>query len=164
MRLIRLFATLLFAPVGLIAQTPAARNDSLLASIDRFLAAPDTNRALARALVDSAQARADVQIDLRSQFLPWLCGSQKQTPERQTFGGLLLTAFIAGNMRQQLITGKSRDESGAGLAAVLGVYRKIHGQQAAFSDPTLDKWLIADSLGRVPALADSLSRAESTRC
>ena len=157
MRMTPLLVTLLIAPPALVAQKAPARNDSLIALIDRFLAMPDTNRALARALFDSAQGRADVSIDLRSQFLPWLCGNQKPS----AIGGVLLTAFIAGNMRQQLITGVSRDESGAGLAALLSVYRKLRSRPAAVVDPTLDKWLIADSLGRVPALADSLSHAQA---
>ena len=76
MRMTPLLVTLLIAPSALVAQKAPAQNDSLVALIDRFLATADTNRALARALVDSAQRRADVSIDLRSQFLPWLCGSQ----------------------------------------------------------------------------------------
>src|SRR5260370_41524815 len=77
-------------------------SDSLLAFIDRFLNEPTHYGRLWRAILDSAEARPDVKITISPSVVPWFCGMGRSAGERKAFASLLLGAFVAGNMRQQL--------------------------------------------------------------
>jgi len=141
-----------------------ARNRALVALIDRFLAAPQSNADLWRAIAESAQVRSDVTVELTPQVAPWLCTSRKTTPDRQALSQLLVGAYIAGNMRHQLVTGAKRDEPRAGMESVVNVYRAVSGRVFAFKDLTAEEWMVADSLGTLPALADTLGRIVNPMC
>jgi hypothetical protein len=71
---------------------------------------------------------------------------------------LLLTGYVSGNMREQLVKGRSADEPEAGLRGVLTVYGIVRTRVRNYYVPEVDAWSAAVAAGRLRALADSLSR------
>jgi hypothetical protein len=165
MRLVVVAAVSLLLPPTLLAQDDtAAPKDSIIALIDRFLSAPRSNADLWSAIVDSARARSDVVVELTPHVVPWVCTARRRSAEGQALASLLVGAYVAGNMRAQLVSGLKKDEPQAGVDAVVRVYRAVRGRVLDFVDPTAEHWLVADSLGTLPALVDSLSHDYDPTC
>ena len=135
---------------------PPARNRPLIAMIDRFLSRP-FDEDLRVGLLDSAEARADVLIDIKASVTPFLCYGDTAALIRG-LDALLLTAYVSGDMREQLVRGRSGDQPEAGLRGVLTVYGVIRSRVLDYRVPEVDAWSEASAANRLAALADSLKR------
>ncbi len=135
---------------------PPARNRPLVAMIDRFFSRP-FNEDLRVGLLDSANARADVMINITASVTPFLCYSDTAALIRG-LDALLLTAYVSGNMREQLVRGRSADQPEAGLRGVLTVYGVIRSRVVDYRVPEVDAWSQASAAGQLTALADSLKQ------
>jgi len=153
---------------GLVeGQAPSTRNgspDSLIASIDRLLQNPSVTSSVWMALLDSAEARSDVSLTLSANLLPWHCHLDNAAPERRTFASVMLGAFVAGNMREQLRSGKKMDSPVQGLKAVLSVYGMLRNRSPEFTDRTLDEWSVLEKNKRLSSLVDSLVLQPEQKC
>jgi hypothetical protein len=142
-------------------RVPAA-NRGLLELIGRFLAAPLDGK-LRRAMLDSADGRTDILVELSPDVNPWTCYADT-TRGYAALDSTLTAAFIAGDMGQQLAEGKRRDRPAAGLAAVLRVYQLIRGSVPGYFVPEVDRWGEAARARRLGAVADSLKYAPGREC
>jgi len=152
-------------PIASQEVKPSGRpSDSLLAFIDRFLNEPTHYARFWRAILDSAEARPDVRITISPSVVPWLCGMGRSAADRKAFASLLLGAFVAGNMRQQLISKKKGDQPQSGMQAVVHVYKQVRGRLPAFTDSIADRWVALDSTGEFPRHADSVAAYPMKEC
>lgn len=162
---VTLGALALIAP-GLLGQSSqhSHANDSLVTSIDRFLADPMAQARLGRALMDTANARADVAMSISFGIVPWLCHIQNAPDERRALLSLLLGAYVVGNMRAQLVSGVAHDAPGAGAQAVVRVYQEVRQHRPTFTEATVTQWVQMDSMHTLAAHADSLAARADTTC
>ena len=154
----RTYTLLLMASILLTAPAESQARDStrptilpsgsLLALIDAFLTRPFANPDLRTALIDSAEARSDVAITISQQLLPWILETDT-TVFRRAMRGLFLSAFVAGNMREQLVSRVKGDQPYAGVVAVLDVYLMVRARAPAYRQPTLDEWLHLREQGKL---------------
>lgn len=149
------------APLRSQVEAPA-RNRPLVGLIDRFLARP-FDEDLRVGLLDSANVRPDVMVSISASVTPFLCYTDTASVIRG-LDALLLTAFVSGNMRQQLVSGRSADQPEAGLRAVLTVYDTIRTRVANYRVPEVDAWRQALAAGRLAAVADSLRQHADEDC
>ncbi len=150
--------------VSAAAQAAEPNSDSLVTLIDRFLRNPIAHSGLRSALVDSAEARSDVSITISAAIAPWLCHVQRGDDVDRAFKSLLLAAFVAGNMRAQLVSGVKEDQPQAGVTATLRVYEVIRSEAGTISDSTLDQWLVLEEAGALKAHIDSVLADPRTGC
>jgi len=164
LRPVALATVLLLSSVGPLAAqaAPPARNRPLIALIDTFLLRP-FNDDLRVGLLDSANVRPDVMVDVTASVTPFICYGDTATAIR-ALDGLLMTAYVAGNMREQLRTGRNGDASEFGLRAELAVYDVIRSRVANYFVPELNEWKTVLAAGRLPAYADSLRRHPLPDC
>jgi hypothetical protein len=135
-------------------RTPPARNRPLIAMIDEFLQHPFSED-LRVELLDSANVREDVLVSITASVTPFLCYSDTAAVIR-ALDALLLTAYVSGNMREQLVRGRSADQPEAGLRGVLVVYDVIRSRVRDYRVPEVDAWSQALTAGQLTTLADSL--------
>jgi hypothetical protein len=134
--------------------TAPKANRPLLAMIARFLANPDHETRLGRAITDSAIKRPDVTLSIGTDVVPWLTKDYSQPVK-----GLLLAGFSAGNMAVQLQSGKKGDQPLAGIESTLAVYARLQEVDGALSVPELDAWQAMKEAGTLAAHVDSLVAA-----
>lgn len=134
------------------------RNRPLIAMIDSFIAHPyPLNENVTGAIADSAVVRSDVMVTISSSVTPYLCYADSSRVVR-VLDGLLLSAFIAGDMREQLAAGRQGDQPEAGMRAMLAVYEAIQRRFADYRVPELDQWREAQAAGQLAGVADSLKQ------
>jgi hypothetical protein len=119
---------------------PAVGSDSLHRLIAGFLAEPIKNGPLYREIIDSAQKSPHVKITISAGVAPWMC-EMPRGEMGKALQGLLLGAFVAGNMRAQLDSAAKGDHPVAGVQAALAVYEQTKGRVIDLSLPTMERWL-----------------------
>ena len=157
-----LSASLCVRPVTSQAPTSAGDPGGLRGLIAAFFAEPFAMGGRVR-LLDSAQARPDVDISLTVAVLPWACYGDKDKTV-QALDALLTTAYLAGNMDEQLRRGKAADQVEAGLHGVLRVYARVRQKVRNYYVPEVDRWAARDSAGTLAVVADSLHRNSREDC
>lgn len=80
-------------------------------------------------------ASSDVIAEISSDYLPWL--KQKKNIEN---ADILLTAFIAGNIKPQLIKKIKKDHPFEGVKFMLNIYAKLRKDNKIQAIPKLDEW------------------------
>src|SRR3954451_2719362 len=117
--------------------------------IDDFLKSPAKDDRAER-IMKFAQDDQDVSIVLDDQVLAWM----KHQPKYEQ-ADVLLTVFVAGDVRSQLDSGKNVDDSYAGLKEVFRVYRDMQQKQANLKLTEIDALIEEDKAGTLkPFLAD----------
>lgn len=132
------------------------RNRALIGIIDAFLRQPFQEDART-AILDSAEARPDVTITLSVAVMPAYCYKDEAESVR-AFDALLVSAFVGGNMRAQLVAGRDEENVEAGLRATLTIYSAIRARVPEYHVPEVNQWQAAESAGRLAVVADSLFR------
>ena len=135
---------------------PPERNRALIGIIDEFLRQP-FQEAARTVILDSAEARPDVTITLSTAVMPAFCYKDEAESVR-AFDALLLSAFVGGNMRAQLVAGEKGDNVEAGLRATLAIYKVIRARVPEYHVPEVNEWQAAESAGQLAVVADSLFR------
>jgi hypothetical protein len=141
---------------------PAIANHDLLALMRRFLDSP-TDRHLRAAVLDSAEARRDMTVELSSTITPWICYDDSSRAVR-AMDSVLTVAFITGNAIPQLESGRKGDRPRAGVRAVLRVYPAVQAASPGYLVPEVDRWREREAAGQIDALADSLKWAPGRDC
>jgi hypothetical protein len=110
--------------------------------VDAFMDDPAGEEADAHAasIVVFAIESSKVTVTIRTAYAPWI-GDEKEDDNTKH----LLAAYIAGNVREQLLRGVKKDCPFEGVTAMLTVYRKLRADDKVRKIPTLEKWA---ALGR----------------
>ena len=143
------------------SQVPV-QNKPLIGLIDKFLTRP-LNEDLRAELIDSARSRADVDMTVAANLMPWTCYSDS-SKQVEGFDMLLSAAYVAGNMKVQLVNGTKGDAPEAGLQAVIEVYDRLRAKIRNYFVPEVDDWKRRQKLGQLGLLADSLLQASDPDC
>ena len=142
-----LIAISLFAQA--IVQDPNAlpSKTDVLAAIDRFLATPGPSEdAKVINLYAEKSSEADCIVNITPEVLPWLTHQP-----RYKYHGALLTAFLAGNVKSQLTTGKAGDDPYAGVLAVIKAYVKLRERDAEFKAAEIEEYIAKEKSGELNA-------------
>jgi hypothetical protein len=154
-RLTILALSLIAAPLA--AQRPGvSRNQPLIQIVDRFLSNPFDTDAGAAAM-DSGDVRKDVTMVLSTRVMPWRCYSDTAELVR-ALDALMDMAYVAANMRAQLVDEQNRDRPLEGMLGVLRVYPLIRARVPDYYVPEVDRWQQLPP-EQLRALADSLAAA-----
>jgi hypothetical protein len=86
-------------------------------------------------IVNFAQASPDISISLNINLLPWL--ENDKLPELAL---RLTSAYVAGNVAEQIKLGKAEDSPAAGVVAALKMYRKLRETKSLPEIPILERW------------------------
>ncbi len=86
-------------------------------------------------IVNFAQASPDIAISLNTNFLPWL--EDDKLPELAL---RLTSAYVAGNVAEQIRLDKAEDSPAAGIVAALKMYRKLRQTETLAKIPILERW------------------------
>jgi hypothetical protein len=146
--------TILMALCVLFQQQPAGQapttkpaavtNEHALAAIDRFMANPSVGED-ARTIIRFAEDSPDVLVNLHPAAIPWM--DEDQSKEEQ----VLTTAYLAGNVRSQLKSGKNANDSYAGVLAAIEVYKKLQEKNKDLKVAGVDRFIEMESKGELKA-------------
>jgi len=161
-RTIRFIGAVTQAAVPSDTPSVPTQNRALLALIDTFFAHP-LRTALHKDITDSAIASPNVTVTLGPNVEPWLCYSDTGTVIK-ALDGVLTVAFMAGDMRDQLVSGHRGDQPGAGMWGALLVYQAIRSRIPDYQVPELDGWKVRADAGQLKAVADSIAGLPSSHC
>jgi hypothetical protein len=158
MKLARLMLVLSFAvsiasTVGAQATRPAVPDkQETRRAIDEFLKSPkEAGPQRAKLIMDFAEQSEDVLITpFPELFSSWVKPSEPG--DAQT----LFTAYVAGNVREQLDRNVNRDESYAGLKAMFDVYRVMQKEKPQLSIPQVDALIKEEDSGKLKGRIDEL--------
>jgi len=139
-----------------------ARNAALLQMIHQFLEHPLRYSEYRKAFYDSANARADISIDITPSLMPWYCYADASPVK--ALDDLMTAGYLAGNMEAQLLAGVSGDKPVEGIEGVLKTYDLVRAKVRNYFVPELDKWLAFRSGRRIQSLVDSLRGASDDGC
>jgi len=96
------------------------------------------------AIIEFAGESPDYHIELEVAYLPWV--KDRGLPKGSQ---ILLAAFIAGNLREQMRKNTSKPEPYAGVLAALQVYEKIKQTNDSFHIPKAEKFLTMERDGKL---------------
>ncbi|MFO0863131.1 MAG: hypothetical protein U0744_00470 [Gemmataceae bacterium] len=113
------------------AQAPPVSVDEARKAIAGFLADPlkESAKDDAKKIVNFAMESPDVVVVMGEEETAWL---KEKAKNKQDYGGLLLTAFIAGNIQTQLDLGEKRNDVYSGAIQVMRTYREIRKRDPEF--------------------------------
>ena len=86
-------------------------------------------------IVNFSDASPNILISLNTNLLPWL--ENDKLPELAL---RLSSAYIAGNVAEQIKLGKAQDSPAEGVAAALKMYRKLRETSSLPKIPILERW------------------------
>jgi len=127
-----------FSAVAAYAQNPGVSTDDVRKAIASFLTDPlkESAKDDAKKIVSFATGSPDVMVIMGPEEMGWL----KENPKaKKDYAGLLLTAFIAGNMQTQLELGEKRNEVYSGALQVMRTYREIRKKDPEFQSPAVEE-------------------------
>ncbi|CAN5410452.1 hypothetical protein BH09PLA1_BH09PLA1_35130 [soil metagenome] len=144
---VTLAITMMFAqaiiPTDQKKLTPS--KSEVLASIERFMANPGPGED-AIAINKFAEDSKDCLVSVTPNVLTWM---NHQPPYK--YAGAFFTAFIAGNIKSQLDSGKVADDSHAGLLSVFKVYDTIRARDKEFKASEIDELIAKEKAGELKA-------------
>ncbi len=121
------------------AQYPNA--ETVLQAVDTFEKGPTSpqGRRALNLIVEFTQNSESVRVDLFGGYFPWEKGSIDGQAQAALVG-----AFVAGNIRPQLRTGKREDHPVEGLRFMLNTYSRLAASRQVPRIAELDAWLRLD--------------------
>lgn len=126
--------------------------DEALKAIEVFEKDPSSTEGFTAASTIMAFAKTSdaVKLSLSKAVVPWLKG--KDAPDADT-RGMLLTAYIAGNVRSQLANGKAADDVYAGWQQVIATYDQLHQINSTVKVTEIDDLKAKEKAGTLRAYA-----------
>lgn len=110
--------------------------------------------AAAQTVLQFAENSKDVAIQLSPKTTPWLFGEAKgNNADNETYGRMLMVAYLAGNIKAQLAAGKPVDTPLAGWQFALKSYQVIKQNNSKVSIPELETLKKQQAKGELPKLA-----------
>jgi hypothetical protein len=142
--------TLALASTVAVAQKPAKpiSKETALKAIELFRAdsLSAQGQGAGSIILQFAEQSPDVEVSVRPKVLPWL--DAKPQPKHAS---QLLGAFFAGNIKSQLESGQTKDDSYAGVLQVIATYRQIQQREPAFKVPAVDKLIDLEAQKKLKA-------------
>lgn len=102
----------------------------------------DSAKAAGAEIIEFAGKSPDYHIELEVGYMPWV--KDRGLPKGSQ---ILLAAFIAGNLREQMRKSSSTPEPYAGVLAALDVYQKVKRTNGEFHIPKAEKFLAMERAG-----------------
>jgi len=153
-----MFGTLMAAGTGLAQADKTVSKDAALKAIEVFQKDASNAEGVAAASTIMAFVRTSdtVRVSLSKAVVPWLKGGS-EAPDADT-RGMLLTAYVAGNIHSQLISGKPGDDVYAGWQQVLATYAQLLEINPAAKVQEVDDLKKKNADGKLRAYADQVQR------
>lgn len=128
-----------------IIQDPNAvpNKSEVLAAIGRFMESPGPTED-AKAINRFAEKSDAVTVNIADDVLTWL----RHQPAYK-YNGALLTGYVAGNVKSQLDSGKSGDDTYAGVLATFAVYDKLRERDKDFKVPEIEEQMAMQKKGNL---------------
>jgi hypothetical protein len=131
--------------------------DQVLKAIDRFIATPAPGED-AKLINQFAEKSDECLVHVSQEVLPWTTHEPPYKYQRA-----LLTAFIAGNIKSQLASGKVADDSYAGVLATIKVYERLRERDAEFKAPEIDEYIAKEKRGELKAWVEAKAKEAAGR-
>jgi hypothetical protein len=150
-----MFGALLAAGAGWAGADKTVSRDEVLKAIAVFQADPSSRQGADAAGTIFAFAKTNdaVRISLSHAVAPWM--KKNDAPDADT-RGMLLAAYVAGNLNSQLKSGKSHDDVYAGWQQVLATYAKLLAINPAAKISEVEQLKDKEAEGRLQAYADQV--------
>lgn len=146
--------TMLFAqPATAPATDGKIDKAQFMAAVERFMDKPAVG-ADAATIAKFAEESEDCLVGVSPNVLNW---RQHNPPYKQN--PVLLTAFLAGNVKAQLDSGKNADDPYSGLLATIKVYEKLRAADASIKIPEIDEMIALEKKGELKAWAEKAAKA-----
>lgn len=115
-------------------------------NIDTLLRNPMSEEAKSAgaAIIEFAGESPNYHIELEVAYMPWV--KDRGLPKGSQ---ILMAAFIAGNLKEQMRKNTSQPEPYAGVLAALKVYEKIKQTNESFNIPKVEKFLSMERDGKL---------------
>jgi hypothetical protein len=126
--------------------------DEVQQAIARFMASPGPG-ADAQLINKFAEESTDCTIGISPNVMPWV--NLKPAPK---YSGALMTAFVAGNVKSQLDSGKNADDPYAGLLSVFKVYDKLREKDKDFKVAQIDELIAKEKSGELKAWVEKAAK------
>lgn len=132
-------------PADLLGSPSEAR---VRKNIENLLRNPmsDSAREAGAQIIEYAGKSSDYHIELKVGYMPWV--KDRGLPKGSQ---MLLAAFVAGNLREQMQKNSSRPEPYAGVKAALEVYEKMKRSDDSFRIAAAEKFLAMERQGALRA-------------
>lgn len=124
-------------------------------NIDTLLRNPmsDAAKEAGAQIIQFAGESPNYHVDLEVGYMPWV--KDKGLPKGSQ---MLLAAFIAGNLKEQMRKNSSRPEPYAGVLAAIDVYQKIRRSDSNFRISKVEKFIAMQQQGTLRAYVDSVKK------
>ncbi len=141
---------------GARADTAVSR-EAVLKAIEIFQKDPSSTEGVAAASTIMSFARKSdaVHLSLSKAVVPWL--KKPDEPDADT-RGMLLTAYVAGDIRSQLKSGKAEDDIYAGWQQVLVTYDQLHQINPTVKFPEIEELKTKEKAGTLQAYAAEVQK------
>lgn len=118
-----------------------------------LISRPDSSagRSAGRVVLQFAEATPDYTIRISRGYLPWAGGRNLPAGSQ-----MLLAAFVAGNLQEQIRKNSSQPEPYAGALAVIEVYQKMARSRSNFKIPKVEKFIVMERRGVLRAHIESV--------
>jgi hypothetical protein len=112
--------------------------------IETLLRDPTSNAAkqAGAEIIEFAGKSPNYHVELQVGYMPWV--TERNLPRGSQ---MLLAAFIAGNLREQMRKNSSHPEPYAGVLAALEVYQKMKRSDPDFHIPKVEKFIAMERAG-----------------
>jgi hypothetical protein len=102
-----------------------------------------------------AEASPNVVINLTPKACPWL--KDKATPVK--YSAKLLGAYVAGNVKSQLASGQTKNDSYSGVLQVIATYHQIQKREPDFKRPEVEHLIELESQKKLKEYLESRDNA-----
>jgi len=121
------------------AQTETISKDTALKAIEIFENEPlsQDGEGAASIITTYASESEDINIVISDKIITWL-GSNDKDPYYK-YRGILLAAYLAGNVKSQIVQGVAQDDPYSGLDQVLKTYHQLQKQDMSFNIQEIEK-------------------------
>jgi hypothetical protein len=143
-----LFVSLLTAAPGAVPKQTIT-HEMVLEAIRSFLANPVSPNAqtAARLIKEFAETSPDVMVTISKKAVPLI--DHPEIPISET--APLTAAFLVGNVRSQLLTGKKTNDSYAGGLQVIATYRQLQKRNPQLRISEIEKLIQLEKQGNLAA-------------
>ena len=147
--------TLLILGIRTTPADPAVTKTQVLTAIDTFQKDPASKEGFAAAatIINFTKTSSAVRVSVTQETAPWL--TDKNASDADT-RNILLTAYIAGNIKSQLKLGHPSDDVYAGWEQVLDTYAQLLHINSAAKIEEIEDLKKKDADGALQAYADSI--------
>ncbi|HUB67656.1 MAG TPA: hypothetical protein VL981_09245 [Candidatus Methylacidiphilales bacterium] len=133
--------------------------DEVLKAIAVFQADPSSRRGAdaAETIFTFAKTSNAVRVSLSHAVAPWM--KKKDAPDADT-RGMLLAAYVAGNLDAQLKSGKNSDDVYAGWLQVLATYAQLLAINPAAKISEVEELKNKEADGKLQAYAEEVGNSQ----